>query len=187
MSNTYNYHHPSPISQTHHTNKRGFTIVELLIVIVVIAILAAISVVAYNGIQNRAYDTTVQSDLRQTYTKIQEYNITNDQRLDVVNDPTYPTYSAQIAALNSVFVTTRSAYNTLILCSNSEDVAIIARSQSGNGFYYSSVSGAGTISTWPGNYNANLCPVAGIPTTSTNYRFSWIKNDTWRGWFTVGR
>ena len=34
--------------------KRGFTIVELLIVIVVIAILAAISIVAYNGIQTRA-------------------------------------------------------------------------------------------------------------------------------------
>ena len=33
---------------------RGFTIVELLIVIVVIAILAAISIVAYNGIQQRA-------------------------------------------------------------------------------------------------------------------------------------
>lgn len=34
--------------------ERGFTIVELLIVIVVIAILAAISIVAYSGIQNRA-------------------------------------------------------------------------------------------------------------------------------------
>lgn len=34
--------------------KRGFTIVELLIVIVVIAILAAITVVAFNGIQNQA-------------------------------------------------------------------------------------------------------------------------------------
>lgn len=33
---------------------RGFTIVELLIVIVVIGILASITIVAYNGIQNRA-------------------------------------------------------------------------------------------------------------------------------------
>lgn len=33
---------------------RGFTIVELLIVIVVIAILAAVTIVAYNGVQQRA-------------------------------------------------------------------------------------------------------------------------------------
>lgn len=45
------------------TNKRGFTIVELLIVIVVIAILAAISIVAYNGIQQRARDSERQSDI----------------------------------------------------------------------------------------------------------------------------
>lgn len=41
---------------------RGFTIVELLIVIVVIAILAAISTVAFNGIQQRAENTkTIQA------------------------------------------------------------------------------------------------------------------------------
>lgn len=34
--------------------KKGFTLVELLIVIVVVAILASISVIAYNGIQDRA-------------------------------------------------------------------------------------------------------------------------------------
>lgn len=41
----------------------GFTIVELLIVIVVIGILAAITVVAYNGIQERARVATVTTDL----------------------------------------------------------------------------------------------------------------------------
>jgi prepilin-type N-terminal cleavage/methylation domain-containing protein len=44
-----------------NNKERGFTIVELLIVIVVIGILAAISIVAYNGVQNRAKTSTAQS------------------------------------------------------------------------------------------------------------------------------
>jgi general secretion pathway protein G len=45
------------------SNKQtGFTIVELLIVIVVIGILAAITIVAYNGIQQKARAATAQSD-----------------------------------------------------------------------------------------------------------------------------
>jgi len=45
--------------QTH-----GFTIVELLIVIVVIGILAAITIVSFNGVQERAKTTQAQTDLR---------------------------------------------------------------------------------------------------------------------------
>lgn len=41
----------------------GFTIVELLIVIVVIGILAAITIVAYNGIQERGKVARANSDL----------------------------------------------------------------------------------------------------------------------------
>lgn len=44
---------------------KGFTIVELLIVIIVIATLAAITIVAYNGIQQRARDTQRKSDVTQ--------------------------------------------------------------------------------------------------------------------------
>ena len=44
---------------------RAFTIVELLIVIVVIAILAAITIVAYTGIQDRAESSAMQSNFSQ--------------------------------------------------------------------------------------------------------------------------
>ncbi len=54
---------------------RGFTLVELLIVIVVIAILAAISVVAYNGIQNRARDTVVLQAANEIQKKVEYRNI----------------------------------------------------------------------------------------------------------------
>ena len=53
----------------YHTVHRAFTIVELLVVIVVIGILAAISVVAYNGIQNRAKDTAREVTVKQVIDK----------------------------------------------------------------------------------------------------------------------
>jgi prepilin-type N-terminal cleavage/methylation domain-containing protein len=55
----------------------GFTIVELLIVIVVIAILAAITIVAYNGIQQRARDTKRASDANSLIKALEVYKFTN--------------------------------------------------------------------------------------------------------------
>jgi len=55
----------------------AFTIVELLIVIVVIAILAAISVVAYNGIQSRARASAASSALTQSAKKIALWQVDN--------------------------------------------------------------------------------------------------------------
>jgi general secretion pathway protein G len=57
---------------------KGFTIVELLIVIVVIGILAAITIVAYNGIQVRARDTDRVSDIGQIRKKLEVYRAFND-------------------------------------------------------------------------------------------------------------
>jgi prepilin-type N-terminal cleavage/methylation domain-containing protein len=52
-------------------NKSGFTIVELLIVIVVIAILAAISVAAYTGVQDKTRNSKISADLAQLSKAIQ--------------------------------------------------------------------------------------------------------------------
>ena len=56
---------------------KGFTIVELLIVIVVIGILAAITIVAYNGIQERARFSTMRSDMASLNKAIQLYYADN--------------------------------------------------------------------------------------------------------------
>lgn len=60
-------------------SRRGFTIVELLIVIVVIAILAAVSIVAYVGIQQKARSAALQSDLSQAHRAIMASYVTDDR------------------------------------------------------------------------------------------------------------
>ena len=84
----------------------GFTIVELLIVIVVIAILAAISIVAYNGIQNRGRASAAQSASNSLDKKAEIYNAVNGQ---------YPITTSVItgtATQNSVATTTSSDWYT---------------------------------------------------------------------------
>ena len=71
------------MSATKTNTKHGFTIVELLIVIVVIAILAAISIVAYNGIQSRARDTLRKTDLANISKALKLYSVDKDNWIGI--------------------------------------------------------------------------------------------------------
>lgn len=59
-------------------SRSGFTIVELLIVIVVIAILAAISVVAYTGVRQRATNSSIISTSGQVVKLVSAYIATTN-------------------------------------------------------------------------------------------------------------
>jgi prepilin-type N-terminal cleavage/methylation domain-containing protein len=72
----------------------GFTIVELLIVIVIIGILAAIGFVSYSNATKKARDTERASDVKAIAAKAEEY---------YASDPTGAgTYPADCAALQNI-------------------------------------------------------------------------------------
>ena len=95
----------------------AFTIVELLIVIVVIGILAAISVVVYGGIRTNAENSKTVSGVRQYVTLLQMYKEANGG---------YPAYSG------STFVCLGSGYIGGVCARNSEGGVVGAENASFN-------------------------------------------------------
>src|SRR3954464_5492328 len=57
--------------------QQGFTIVELLIVIVVIGILAALVITTYNGIQQKGRNTERETDLKAVQGQLEAYYAEN--------------------------------------------------------------------------------------------------------------
>jgi prepilin-type N-terminal cleavage/methylation domain-containing protein len=68
------------------TKQSGFTIVELLIVIVVIGILAALVITTFSGIQQKARDTKRQTDVRALYSMLEANYAQNGSGYPVLAD-----------------------------------------------------------------------------------------------------
>jgi type IV pilus assembly protein PilA len=120
----------------------GFTLVELLVVVLIIGILAAIAIPVYIGAQNSAKDATAKSDLGNAKTAVIAYQA---QQKD------WPANSALTTAALGRFGFTKSSPNTLSINykdstspdSSASDFCLIAVSTAGTTFY---VTANGAIS-----------------------------------------
>ena len=56
---------------------RGFTLVELMIVVAIIGILAAIAIPQFSAYRTRAFNTAADSDLRNVRTSLEAYYADN--------------------------------------------------------------------------------------------------------------
>lgn len=168
-----------------NTYGTGFTIVELLIVIVVIAILAAISVVAYTGIQNRANDTAVQSDVSNFAKKIQLYYAEYGE-YPVGGNTNAPTGIGNFPVARGSYATISGNHN-FIYCTGtvSGQPAYVtgAASKSGNGYFISSAQGSlGSYSgSWTAVYTTCSNMLPGLTSSSRSYGFNG-STELWHAW-----
>lgn len=172
------------IDMTMHLRRpRGFTIVELLIVIVVIAILAAITIVAYNGIQNRSHDTAVQSDVRALAMKVREHHAVHGEYPSSANTGVFPGGVTLAISKKSYATDVSNLYYCVIPTGSGARFSIAAKSKSGKVIaYYDN-----TFKEYSGTYSAstNICPNTGIPTTETGFRYHYGHYDVsgqWNAW-----
>jgi type IV pilus assembly protein PilA len=104
-------------------DEKGFTLIELMIVIAIIGILAAIAIPQFNAYRQRSYNAAAVGDLRNAITSQEAYFVDND------------TYSTAVANL-------QGANYGLIL---SGGVALSVTAGTTSGYTMTSRNGRGTI------------------------------------------
>ena len=140
----------------------GFTIVELLIVIVVIGILAAITIVAYNGIQNMAKLAVAQADLASSAKSLEASRLLNAANGGAESYP---------ATLNDITLKASNGVTyTQYIVNNTMSPPSYCLTATKDGAPYSTTNGNQTAQA--GTCVANMVPNPSLETNTVGWGFS---------------
>ncbi len=161
-----------------HKRFVGFTVVELLIIIVIIGILAAIVIVGYGSTKYTANDTAVQQDISKIadalnvyYTDSASYPINQTQFLTLTSATISPDNYASSGAKAMLYCVDTNASN------NGKSMAVIAKSLSGTVYYVRDEKPIAEFSgTFPSGNTTTDCQAANSAITTVTA--VWIHDNT---------
>ena len=114
--------------------EEGFTLIELMVVVLIIAILIAIAIPTFLGARNRAQDRAAQSDLRNALTAAKVYYVDNEDYGSSSDDATFETDLESIEP-SLDFEVVASTSTAVVGFVRGDQVVLFAR-ESGSGTFF---------------------------------------------------
>lgn len=148
----------------------GFTLIELMVVVLIIAVLVAIAIPSFLGFRSRAQDRSAQSEIR---------NVLLSEKAEWTDSGAFTTTESKLKAfepsieINTTSSATAGIFTKLSVASNTNVVCLTEKSASGN-FFAIFEDGSATGGTFYGASAADItCPTsAGAPSTTATVNWS---------------
>lgn len=152
------------------SQEEGFTLIELMVVVLIIAVLVAIAIPSFLGFRSRAQDRAAQADLR---------NALLAEKANWIDDGAFTETEADLKEYEPTIVTNTSdaadpgVYVDMSVASNDDAVCLQQSSASGNYFAVFEDASATGGTFYGASAAAITCPTsAGAPTSTATVNWS---------------
>lgn len=133
--------------QRRESDEKGFTLIELMVVVLIIAILVAIAIPTFLGARKKAQDRAAQSDIRNALTAEKSHYVDSQQYTEAsaTMEAIEPSL-AYVAALTDMATTGNVVYlNVSSSASGTSDIVVVgSKSASGTCFFAKDDLSSGT-------------------------------------------
>lgn len=139
--------------------EEGFTLIELMVVVLIIAILIAIAIPTFLGARQRAQDRAAQSSLRNALTA--EKTFYTDNEAYNATPATMDAIEPSLTWQNAASTDPKEVY-TRIDAANDQVVCLEARSEAGTTFVLGDIATGANAGTYYGNATMANCTAAAV-------------------------